>query len=302
MRGRLSALAVVAWFAASGQADGQDARGAGRGGWIGIRVDLPLGGIESGPLEIVVIDVHRGGPADVAGIRPGDTLSPGRPLADYDAWVRALAGPVPGDTIGLMLRRNGENRLVFVLAGRRPTTAQAAPAARYEHVRNRVFKTTDSLLADALLMESASFGWTDSALALQASRGAPVQVPWGLLPEFMRAAWRDLGINPAAVPAFGPAEDAAPRVYVTTGAELRDLTRALGKHFGVSEGVLATNVTPGSPAGRAGLRAGDVVVSVGGEPISTVAQLRTALVAASDPVGVDLVRRGERISLSPPLR
>lgn len=292
------ALAVLAGFAAFRPVDGQARPDAGRRGWIGVRLDLARESRGAGPATVLVVDVYRGGPADVAGIRPGDILAPSRPLGDYGAWLRALGSSEPGDTVRLRLLRNGEARLVLVLAGRRPVTAQAAPLALYRTTRNRVFRTADSLLADALRLARAPLDRPEDAFSFQARGDTSIQIPWGLLPEFMEAARNDLVGAPFS--AVGAAAR-LPIQHATTGAALRDLPRELRGHFGVEAGVLATSVPPGSPAARAGLKAGDIVVFAGGAPVATLADLHAVLASASAPLGAALVRRGQRVSLPPPL-
>ena len=63
------------------------------------------------------------------------------------------------------------------------------------------------------------------------------------------------------------------------GISGEDLTPQLATFFGVAQGkgVLVREVTAGSPAAKAGLKAGDVVVAVEGKNVATVAELRQAL-------------------------
>lgn len=63
------------------------------------------------------------------------------------------------------------------------------------------------------------------------------------------------------------------------GISGRDLTSQWARFYGVSEGhgVLIRRVTPGGPASVAGLKAGDVIVSVGSQQIWSMAELRRAL-------------------------
>jgi serine protease Do len=58
-----------------------------------------------------------------------------------------------------------------------------------------------------------------------------------------------------------------------------ELTTQLATYFGVKEGkgVLVREVVVGSPASKAGLRAGDVIVAVDGKGVATVTELRQAL-------------------------
>src|SRR6185312_5356626 len=61
-------------------------------------------------------------------------------------------------------------------------------------------------------------------------------------------------------------------------------------------GGLVAQVIPGSPAEKAGLRAGDVVTAVDGHGIGSNTDLRNAigLLRVGDPVTIDLVRNGRR--------
>jgi membrane-associated protease RseP (regulator of RpoE activity) len=58
-----------------------------------------------------------------------------------------------------------------------------------------------------------------------------------------------------------------------------ELTTQLASYFGVKQGkgVLVREVVVGSPAAKAGLKAGDVIVAVDGKSVATVAELRQAL-------------------------
>jgi len=73
-------------------------------------------------------------------------------------------------------------------------------------------------------------------------------------------------------PAYGPR-------HVTLGITADDLTPQLAQFFGVKQGkgALITEVSNGSAAERAGLKAGDVIVELDGRPIAGVEQLRFAL-------------------------
>ena len=72
------------------------------------------------------------------------------------------------------------------------------------------------------------------------------------------------------------------------GVGFQELTPELASHFGTTHrsGALVGEVVPGGPAARAGVRAGDVIVSVGGNPIRQSRELLRAVLRA--PVGTTL--------------
>lgn len=65
------------------------------------------------------------------------------------------------------------------------------------------------------------------------------------------------------------------------GIDAEDLDGQLGTFFGApdGEGILVREVHPGSPAEKAGVKAGDVITSVNGERVRTVGDLREKLAA-----------------------
>ena len=81
------------------------------------------------------------------------------------------------------------------------------------------------------------------------------------------------------------------------GVEPQDLGRELGEAFGVSDGkgVLLSKVLPGSPAEKAGLKAGDVIVRFDGKKMEGEADLRRALrdLHKGKTVEVEAIRKKE---------
>jgi S1-C subfamily serine protease len=64
-------------------------------------------------------------------------------------------------------------------------------------------------------------------------------------------------------------------------------------------GVLVAGIEPGSPASRAGLREGDVIVTFGGEPVSSIDELHRHLVARviGVPSLITIIRQTEKLDL-----
>jgi serine protease Do len=86
------------------------------------------------------------------------------------------------------------------------------------------------------------------------------------------------------------------------GVGIQDLTADLaqGLKIDVTQGAVVSDVMRDSPAGRAGLRRGDVIVRMGREPIESSSELRN-VVAMQRPgakVDVEIVRDGKRQTLN----
>ena len=83
------------------------------------------------------------------------------------------------------------------------------------------------------------------------------------------------------------------------GFEGEALNSQLAEFFGVKEGVLVRSVNPKTPAERAGLKAGDVVVKVNGTPVTTPREI-TGLVLSSrrKAISFTIVRNKKEISLN----
>jgi S1-C subfamily serine protease len=77
------------------------------------------------------------------------------------------------------------------------------------------------------------------------------------------------------------------------------LTDQLGEYFGVERGngVLISSVEANSPAARAGLRAGDVLLTVDGADVDGITALRRALGQAEGTIRLYIMRDRARQEL-----
>ncbi len=83
------------------------------------------------------------------------------------------------------------------------------------------------------------------------------------------------------------------------GIEPGELTPELAQTFGanVDQGVIVTGVLNGGPAAQAGIRPGDVITQVSGQPIRTVSELLTRIAALTPGQASEFLvqRRGEQV-------
>ena len=86
------------------------------------------------------------------------------------------------------------------------------------------------------------------------------------------------------------------------GAEMQNLDPELASAFGIEghSGAVLVNILPGSQADKAGLQAGDVVTALNGKAVRDASDLRNqiALMRVGDPVKLDVVRDGKRLSVA----
>ncbi len=85
------------------------------------------------------------------------------------------------------------------------------------------------------------------------------------------------------------------------GINAEDLTPQLGAYFGAPDdgGVLVREVRAGTPAEKAGLKAGDVITKVDGKPVHSLGDLRAELreKSAEKSVMLAVLRKGSEISV-----
>jgi predicted metalloprotease with PDZ domain len=84
------------------------------------------------------------------------------------------------------------------------------------------------------------------------------------------------------------------------GLEIESISGQLADFFGVKEGALVRSVEKDSPAEKAGLKAGDVIVKAAGETIASARDLTQALRSGSDrkTVPVQVVRNKKEMTLN----
>jgi Do/DeqQ family serine protease len=87
------------------------------------------------------------------------------------------------------------------------------------------------------------------------------------------------------------------------GIEIQELTQELKGHFALAQkavGVLVNDVIDGSPAAKAGMERGDVILSLEDVPISSVLDYRDALgeYTANDPLRLKIFRKGRELTVS----
>lgn len=187
-----------------------------------------------------IVSVDRPSPAQAAGIVPGDTL------VAYDG-VDVVANRIdvaqlltPDKRIAVTVRRDGENKAVTLTVARMPNTF------------------TRRLSAEEL-------------------SGLPLPGMPGMAPGDGPRVGGRIGATGIEIRRVPGASSGQLFVFVTgvLGASLSPVGPDLAKAWKIEPGVLVNEVPEGTPAFACGLRAGDVIVSVGGQAVTSVEDVRS---------------------------
>ncbi|MGI9626553.1 MAG: PDZ domain-containing protein [Longimicrobiales bacterium] len=284
-------------------------------GWVGVDVEMqytvtPRTGQDG--FRILVADVLEGSPADLAGVRPGDQITAldGNAVSQ-DRWMRSLIGITPGDQLRIsVVRAGGEVGELTVTAGIRPPSAdRRGTAEAFALARARMFRSIDSLLVVTTRnLTNRGPGQELRVFIRSQDRDDSLQILARGVEEQVRAIEGPTNSPPGLRRVTGQNSRTpwilAPRIvgdaFILGGAQARDVSGGLAEYFGVEEGVLITDVVQQSPAAQVGLLPCDVILSVGGQPASSVTQLRATLNRLSVPFTLEVRRKGETRTLRYP--
>jgi predicted metalloprotease with PDZ domain len=246
---------------------------------------------------------------------------------------------VPGDTVRLRLRRASREREVTVIAAERPaqyatfgasgmfldadtirsririlvdsafTSMDTLPRAYFVNPSGRIrfdsltFRTfgdsmfirLDTLLGNRFSMrhfspESLRFAMDSLYFrSLVPLRGVQIRTMPGTQALIFRDSLMRLGSYGLTM--YGQT--------VIAGAEMILMDDDLGEFFGASAGVLITRVHEGTPAARADLHAGDVILRADGTDVDSVDDVRRAIVRApaGRAVEIEVLRRRNRVTV-----
>jgi serine protease Do len=201
--------------------------------------------LSGGPRGVGVREVVKGSPAEGAGLRENDVIIrfDGEQVTSVRKLNRLIEESAPEHTARLTVVRGGSEQEVSATLGKRGQRMAAGAG--------------ELLLPGADAEVARRFGekWRDNS------------EEWQRKGEEMRKRLEELNKNNGGLFALVPG--AGRRIGVTTHA----LGKQLSDYFGVSHGVLVNSVEAGSPAEKAGLRAGDVVTEADGEKIEDAGDL-----------------------------
>jgi membrane-associated protease RseP (regulator of RpoE activity) len=200
-----------------------------------------------------IISVDPNSPAEKAGILRGDVLLAynGRDIVNNDFNLTRLLRP---DTkVTITVRRGDEIKEFSATVARGP-----------EQIARRRRELESNLTSGALRIERLAPDAPDEPPQLEVPRAGPRR-------ENALRAGRSVVIS-------RDANSVAPMLVLSMngmfGANMSTVSAELAKALSLKTGVLVTDVPEETPAWRAGLRSGDVIVRVDDEPVLTLSEFR----------------------------
>jgi S1-C subfamily serine protease len=253
---------------------------------------------------VLVIGVDPAGRAAKSGISTGDVLVSvdGRTLrepSDLGYAERKLEADRP---VAVVLARDGGHSIkmfdIAPLTDAGPTSTAAVGASAMavgiaDEPKYTEPTTTTEPTGTSFIMDAAPFG---SAVAAGDAGNAKA----------------DNSVEPTAAIIIARGDTASPpppgakggksgseELGVRGQALTPDLAQALGSE-GV-EGVLVLEVSKETPADHAGLRPGDIIFKIGDQAVKDLETLDQAVVAATNPAAISMLRRGDQQMVLAPL-
>ncbi len=165
----------------------------------------------------------------------------------------------------------------------------------------RSFRSNSGRLMDNIIQTDAALNPGNSGGPLVNSRGEVIGVNTAVILPAQGLCFA-IAINTAKYIAGWLIKDGViHRAYLGIGGQTTRIHRRVIRHFAlpIETGMLVVAVEPDSPAGRAGLREGDIIVEFNGAPITSVDDLHKQLTGAQ--VGVrsplTIIRHTEKLQL-----
>jgi len=235
-------------------------------------------------------------------------------LADGRAFEASLVGDDP-ETDLAVVRINapqlthapfGDSRSIRVgqiaVAIGSPFGFQQTVTAGVVSALGRSMRSQSGRLIDNVIQTDAALNPGNSGGPLVNSRGEIIGVNTAIILPAQGICFAIASSTAEFVAAWLIKEGLIRRSWIGVAGQNVPLHRRVVRfhRLAVDHGVLVTGTEPGSPASRAGLREGDVIVSFAGEPVSGIDELHHHLVAEVIGVAksVTVIRHTEKLELT----
>ncbi len=165
----------------------------------------------------------------------------------------------------------------------------------------RSMRSQSGRLIDNVIQTDAALNPGNSGGPLVNSRGEIIGVNTAIILPAQGICFAIAGSTAEFVAAWLIKEGRLRRSWIGVAGQNTPVPRRVARfhRLAADHGVLVAGIEPGSPASRAGLREGDLIVAFGGDPVSGIDDLHRQLVAKviGIPSSITLIRHTEKLDL-----
>jgi serine protease Do len=238
---------------------------------------------------VFVSEVEKDSPAEKAGLKSGDVITEfnGTHVEGVTQFRRLVRETPPGHSVSIVVTRDGKSQTL--------NATLSNMSDQFQHLRVNI----GNRLRDFNLNVQPMENWDGPLVAPRAPmtpRPAMPTMPPGSYTFTTPDGAYGYGFGNGVGSGFGMGS--TPSI----GINGENLNGQLGTYFGApdGEGVLVREVQSGSPAEKAGLKAGDVITKVAGDRVKTIGELQSKLREKREDktVQITVVRHGSETNLT----
>jgi serine protease Do len=233
---------------------------------------------------VYVNEVEKDSPAEKAGLKSGDVITEfnGQHVEGVTQFRRLVRETPPGHSVSIVVWRDGRSQTVN---------------ATLETMSDQFQRQFSMNMGDGMRNFTFNVPTQPGPAIAPMAPMAPMH-PMPAMPTMPPDVYAFAAPDGNFGYSYGFGMGATPSI----GIDGENLNGQLGTYFGApdGEGVLVRDVQSGSPAEKAGLKAGDVITKVAGDRVKTLGQLQSKLREKRDDktVQITVVRHGAETNIT----
>jgi serine protease Do len=279
--------------------NGEDFSSMDETGWLGVTPeDISADRAKELKLSaargVYVSEVEKDSPAEKAGLKSGDVISEfnGQHVEGVTQFRRLVRETPPGHSVAIVVTRDGKSQ-----------TLNATLSTMSDQFQHQFRILGDGMQNFTMNMQPFQ-NWEGPAIAApRAPRSFVTPRPsTPAMPPEPPSVWSFTTPEGGYGYGFGAGSGFGIGMTPSIGISGENLNGQLGTYFGApdGEGVLVREVESGSPAEKAGLKAGDVITKVAGDRVKTLGELQSKLREKREEktVQITVLRRGSETNVT----
>lgn len=271
--------------------NGDDFSAADETGWLGVTPeDISADRAKELKLSaargVYVSEVEKDSPAEKAGLKSGDVITEfnGTHVEGVTQFRRLVRETPPGHSVSIAVTRDGKSQTL--------NATLSNMSDQFQHLRVNIGNRLQDFSVNVPPMAT----WDGPVVAPRAPMTPHPAMPPGSYTYTTPEGAYAFGFGTGSGSGFGLG------FTPSIGINGENLNGQLGTYFGApdGEGVLVREVQSGSPAEKAGIKAGDVITKVAGDRVKTIGELQSKLREKREDktVQITVVRHGAETNVT----